>query len=328
MYNINATIKKLFHIYSFIDYQLLIFLKIDVRTKIMLNVLDIAFSGLISMEMILNITLSVIVGVFGVCLCFIYFKYKSAAKRSKPTIIQSPLPLSPIETDYRLYDIINEADMLDDHHLHHLQISSDYLDVISASSSTGSFKSTNFVNHDFPCQFAPCAKTKTRESIVDCSSLISGDSTLSSAAANQDATQDYLNPYTAVIKMSPPIKDEYLTLQTLHKTADKSPDNKTESTSKNEGILIYPLQPDVDILRQLYEHVGQTIKFAHYNSRRSFFKMRGHVSKSCQNLNEKNSFNSNQGVINMNSIEDTKLSCYQTFKCKSDSDVYCKHVLI
>lgn len=100
--------------------------------------------------MILNITLSVVVVVFGFGFFFIFYKYKSATK----TKTNYPLPESNhiIEMNDRFYDIINDAEMLDDQQLQQLQmqINSDYLDVIQGVNSTGSTKSKKKTEQRFP----------------------------------------------------------------------------------------------------------------------------------------------------------------------------------
>lgn len=115
--------------------------------------------------------------------------------------------------------------------------------------------------------------------------------------------------------MSPPQKREYLTLATVHTTDGNSTENQTETTVRNE-------QPDVDVLRQLYDHD----KIECSNSQWCFSKMKGHVSKSCEHLNIKRlqqKISSDKENKNTNAIDDSMLTCFNTFKCKSESDMYC-----
>lgn len=192
--------------------------------------------GQLSTEMISNVTLSVVVGVFGLCLCVIFCNYQSKRTRKNKAIIQSPIPPKAVNNhtigiEDRVYEVINDADVLDDQNLRQIQMhmSSDYLDAINASNSTGSGRSTFETNNNSPPQYLPCAETTNNESKFDGSPLASSVTSSSSGQFNDNTTQDYLNPYQPVIKITPPRKGEYLTLATIHTLDSNLPDFKTGS---------------------------------------------------------------------------------------------------
>ncbi|VDI43319.1 Hypothetical predicted protein [Mytilus galloprovincialis] len=270
--------------------------------------------GLLSTEIIVIFALSAIVIVFGVCLCFILYKYKLSQKKKKRTIIRSPIPPlpqndQPIASEYRLYDIINEADLLDDNDLQQIRKSADYLDVIS----TGSDDSSNMVNHD------PIALTNKQENC----SVSSGNHTSSSDENNQEVTEGYLNPYQPIIKMSPPTKKEYLTLATVHTIDSGVPDYKS-SKSKIEYETKDPLQMGQGSLRRLYANENCSMNIIYVNPKCCLTNMRGYVSMSCVLNIERPKMQ----ICSEKESQDTKShkeyshDYCNLFKTKSESDIF------
>lgn len=267
---------------------------------------------------------------FGVCLCFIFYKYKSATTRKKTKILQLPdIPLPKInhaiEIEDRFYDIINEADMLDDQQLHQMKImSSDYLDVISSLNRIEKVRNTKDVINDIQCQICPSNKSNNHESKANCNSLVSMDTTSSSSEDNQETTQDYLNPYQSVIKMSPTTKVEYLTLATVHRLDRSLPDFKTFSISQSE---FEPLKKHAKLQLNEYENYSNNLECI--DPKCCLSNVRKQVSMSCETLNDKRqtNINSKHSTACKNSTEDDKLDYYNIFKTKSESDIFCNHVL-
>ncbi|VDI43317.1 Hypothetical predicted protein, partial [Mytilus galloprovincialis] len=186
---------------------------------------DISVQGVLTTEIFIILTLSTgIVLVFGVCLCFIFYKYKSATKERKPTNNQLQIiPLPPhnnytVEIEERLYDIIEEEYMLDDQHLQQMQMQmgSDYLDVINETNSTETSESKTKEIPNVSSHSVPASKSQNTNK-NEKSSLLSSDSTSSNDEDRQETTEDYVNPYQPVLKMSPPKKGEYLTIPPLPK---------------------------------------------------------------------------------------------------------------
>lgn len=96
--------------------------------------MDIAIPEKPSREIITYYTLSLTGTVFGVWLCFRFYKYKTVTIRPKKTLVNSkPRSLrqssQDIEMEGSLYDIINDTDMLDDQGNQQLDIASDFVDV-------------------------------------------------------------------------------------------------------------------------------------------------------------------------------------------------------
>lgn len=161
--------------------------------------------------------------VFGVCLCFIFYKYKSATKERKPTNNQLQIiPLPPhndytVEIEERLYDIIEEEYMLDDHHLQQMQIIwlSDYLDVINETNSTETTESKTKEIPNVSSHSVPASKSQNTNK-NEKSSLFSRTvpHQMMKTARKQ---QKIMYPYQPVLKMSPPKKGKYLTIPPLPK---------------------------------------------------------------------------------------------------------------
>lgn len=183
---------------------------------------DIAISGLLSTEIVLHYTLTVMVVNFCVGLCFIFHKYKSAAKERRPTKIKSPVAQllqndNIIEMEDRLYDTIHDTDMIDDKNIQQVQIqmSPNNLDEVSESQFTESRGSTNEI-YDLSFQFLSSA-TKRDEHQLDSSSSIRGNHISSSDGNDQKVFQDNLNPHQQRIKMSSRKQKALKTLATIHK---------------------------------------------------------------------------------------------------------------
>lgn len=295
-----------------------------------------AISGSLSTEMIFNIALSVIVVLFGVCLCFIFYKVEFVAKWKRPTCFRSGIPQerqcdNSIEMDDRLYheyNIINDADVLDDLNLQRMQIqmSTDYIDVIRSSNSIASSKSKSEVSYGIPCQDLPSGGTKTYENNVDFRSWISGDSISSSSNEHQNTTQDYLNLYQPLLKVAQPKREEYLKLVSVNRTDSISVDYQTSVISTNEHALTHPLQLEACLLWQHYENEHVPIKFELTHFERFGSRIKGRVSKSCDNLASnrlQKKASSKKGDKLINSFE--YIAYNNTFRWKSESDIFCKH---
>lgn len=276
-------------------------------------------------------TLSGILLVFGVCLCFIFYKYKSAAKEKKQATDQLQIIPSTQQNDHavemeeRLYEIIEEQDMLDDHHLQQIRMrmASDYLDVINESNSTELFESKTKEIRHFSSQSVPTSNSKKTEK-NEISSLLSSDSTSSNDEDRQETTDNYENPYQPVLKMSPPKKGEYLTIPPLHEIDNSLNDNTTGDTEMHS---IHPRQLEVGVSIQLFEHKNLV------NCRRTYMyanllNIRKQVSVSCRSLNiDRPQFEISSKLKgkDINSTEDYRLQYYNIFKTKSESDIFCKH---
>lgn len=68
----------------------------------------------------------------GMCLCFVFYKCKTTGMRKKATMIKSTNQRSlNIEMEERVYNIIDDEDMLDDKEIHKMQIemSSDFFNL-------------------------------------------------------------------------------------------------------------------------------------------------------------------------------------------------------
>lgn len=78
----------------------------------------IGISDVLPREIIITyVTLPLIVVVLGICVCFIFYKYKTVGKMKKVTIIHPGNTLLPqhrqdIEIEERLYDTIGDTHML------------------------------------------------------------------------------------------------------------------------------------------------------------------------------------------------------------------------
>ncbi|VDI63679.1 Hypothetical predicted protein [Mytilus galloprovincialis] len=223
------------------------------------------FQGLLSREIIVYLTLSVLVLIFGICLCFIFYKYKTVNTKKKATITQAQNPSTTqnshnIEMEERLYDIIDDADLIEVQQLKDNQMSPDYLDAISGSNSTGSGEGKHVENTDNNFESLSTDQIKMLVNKVICSSLNKRESTSSSGEEHQDTKQDYLNPYQSVINTSPPNIREYLTLTTVHnKTGSSGIDNNLGSLSKNENILHRPIDLEEIGLHRPYEYENSSI---------------------------------------------------------------------
>lgn len=124
-----------------------------------------------------------------------------------------------IGMDQRVYDLIDETNMIDDQQLQQIQtwqMSPAYLDVISDSNISVCVGGKDLDTQESVCQSLSNTETKSHENNlrVDGSSLMSGDSS-SSDEYHQEKPMDYLNPYQPMIEMSPPKTREYLELATV-----------------------------------------------------------------------------------------------------------------
>lgn len=223
---------------------------------------------------------------------------------------------------YHEYNIINDADVLDDLHLQRsqIQMSTDYIDVISSSNSLTSSKNKSEVSYEIPCQDLPSGGTKKYDNNIDFRSLINSDTLSSFSDEHQNTTHDYLNLYQPLIKVSKPKREEYLKLASVDSI---SLYNKTNMISKNEYVLPHPLKLEACQLLQLYEHetVPNTCEFEQLQ--RFGSKIKGRPTKSCENL-AINHFQRNKSSgkddQHINSFEDRAYN--NTFKWKSESDIF------
>lgn len=286
---------------------------------------------MLTTEIIIILTLSGIVLVFGVCLCFISYKYKSAFKEKIQTINHVQiLPSSPhndygIEMEERLYDIIDETDMLDDHHIQQMQmqVTSDYLDVINESYSTEIFEIKTKENRHFPSQSVPTSKSKNADK-NESSSLFRSDSTSSNDEERQETTEDYVNPYQPVLKMSPPKIGDYLTIPTLHKIDSSFHD---DTNGEKENLSMHPRQLEMGASTRHFDYEN-LIKFGQRYMYTNLSNIRKQVSMSCKSLNTERlqtKMSSEQEVKDFNSTDDYRLHYQNIFKAKSESDIFFKH---
>lgn len=282
--------------------------------------------------MIFIIALAVVVVLFGICLFFLFYKYAFAAERKRPTLLESENTqehqrnhtINIEDRLYHFYNIINDADVVDDHHLQQIQISSDYVDVIRSSDSIASSKSKSEVSYDIPCEDLPSTGTKKYES--NGAFGISGVSISLDNNEHQDTAQDYVNLYQPLIKLSPPKREEYLTLATVNKTDDNSLDYNTNLISTKTCVLQHPHQ--LEILRQLHEYENFPIKFESRNIQRCDSNLIRQVSKSCGDLNVKRlqrKISSEKDDKHTNSTRKYMCAKNNTFKWKSESDIFCMH---
>ncbi|XP_071138314.1 uncharacterized protein [Mytilus edulis] len=290
------------------------------------------FQGLLSREIIVYLTLSVLVLIFGMCLCFLFYKYKTVNKKKKATITQSqnpsPTPNSHgIEMEERLYDVIDDADLIEEQKLKDNQMSPDYLDVISGSNSTGSGDGKTEENHENIFESLSTDQIKMLVNKVICSSLNNRESTSSSGEEHQETKQEYLNPYQSVIKTSPTNIREYLTLATVHNRTDNCMvDNKSDVLIKDENILQSPRDLEEIGLRRPYEYENSLIRVEYAVPQRCLSRIRGRETKSCENLNSnllkiKTSLGKDDKNVtsNVNSLE-----YYNLTRTRSESDIFCK----
>ncbi|CAG2195670.1 unnamed protein product [Mytilus edulis] len=294
------------------------------------------FQGLLSREIIVYLTLSVLVLIFGICLCFIFYKYKTVNKKKKATITQSqnpsPTPNSHnIEMEERLYDVIDDADLIEDQQLKDIQMSPDYLDVISGSNSTGSGEGKTVENHENNFESLSTDQIKMLVNKVICSSLNNRESTSSSGEDRPETKQDYLNPYQSVIKTSPPNIREYLTLATVHNRTDNSVvENKSDVFSTDKKILKDPKDLQEIGLRRPYEYENSSISVEYAVPQHCLSRNRGRETKSCENLNNirlKTKMSYRKVNENETSNKDDSLDYYNLTKTRSESDIFCQHSL-
>ncbi|VDI62315.1 Hypothetical predicted protein [Mytilus galloprovincialis] len=287
---------------------------------------NISVQGVLTTEiLIIILTLSGIVLVFGVCLCFIFYKYKSAAKEKKPPINQI-IPSPPhngyaIEMEERLYDLIDESNMIDDHHVQ--QMASVYLDVIDESINTMNYESQNKVILNFPSQSIPTAAVKHQENKNDSSSLLGSNSTSPNDEDRQETTEDYINPYQPVLKRSPPIKEDYLTIPPLHKIDSSFHD----TTGEKEKLFMHPRQLKLGASIRHFDYENMT-NFDQTNMYTNLSNIRKQESVSCKYLNFERlqtEMSSEQEVKVSNSTDDYRLHYHNLFKAKSESDIFFKH---
>lgn len=249
--------------------------------------------GLLSREIIVYSALSVLVIGFGICLCFVFLKYKTLTEKNKKNIVNInqtqnssiPQQIQTIENADRLYDIIDEEDILDDRRIQQMQMSSNYIDVIHDSNIRESCESKSFENQDNPCQLPPTHETQNQENNMkmDSRSLKSGDSTLSSDEYHQDLTQDYLNPYQPMIDISPPAERKYITIATAQSRVDN--DYKA-AIVRNENELQHPREVVKDAMTNLYDNYkSSSVSFGSNVSKYFSNREGGKESKSYENLN-------------------------------------------
>ncbi|VDI30460.1 Hypothetical predicted protein [Mytilus galloprovincialis] len=215
--------------------------------------------GLLSREIIVYSALSVLVSGFGICLCFVFLKYRTLTKKFIVTISQTqnsllPQQIQPGETADRLYDSINDDDILDNRRLQQMQISSNYLDTQNQDNNLNS----------------------------NSLSLKSGDSTSSSDEYQWDSTQDYLNPYQPMIDISPPVEHKYLTIATTQSRVDGH--YKDSEIVRNKHELQHPREVEKDIIAKCYGNYS-SVGFGS-NETKSVSNRKGvKESKSYENLN-------------------------------------------
>lgn len=77
----------------------------------------------------------------------------------------------------RLYDIIDDTDMLENHHVQQMQMSLDDLAVNNRSNSIRSHENKCVANLGTPCQCFSSADTEQHDMKEDCGSLQSVDNT-------------------------------------------------------------------------------------------------------------------------------------------------------
>ncbi|CAG2211265.1 unnamed protein product [Mytilus edulis] len=255
------------------------------------------------------------------------------AKWKRPTCFQSGIPQesqcnNSIEMDdrpYHAYNIINDEDVVDDLHLQRMQVqmSTEYMDVIRSSNSIASSKSKSETSYDTPCQdLLSGEKSKNN---VDFRSWISGDIISSSSDEHQNTTQDYLNLYQPLIKVSQPKREEYLKLEPVNRIDRNSLNYKTSVISENEYIFPHSLQLGTCLLWQLHEHENFQVKSEFGHFQRLCSKIKGRVSKSCENLainRLQKKTSSEKDDKFRNSSEDHAFN--NTFKWKSESDIFWK----
>lgn len=100
---------------------------ITIRKKML-----IAISGPLSGDIVVYYTISAIVAVFIICICFVVYKCRTG---SKTTIRQSKITSLPrysknVTNEERVYNIIVDEDMLDDESIQKMQMemSSEFVD--------------------------------------------------------------------------------------------------------------------------------------------------------------------------------------------------------
>lgn len=244
---------------------------------------------------------------------------------------QNPAPTlnsHHIEMEERLYDIINDADMLDEQQLKEIQMSADYLDVICGSNSSGSGEGPNADTNENIFKSLSANQMKILVDKVICSSLNNSESTFSSGDDRPETTQDYLNPYQSVIKTSPPSIREYLTLATVHNRTESTEfDKQSGSLSNNENILQDPKDLEEIGLRQPYKYENFSISVGYADYQNCLSSKRERESKSCENLKRYSAkktepFGKDDKRIASN--EDNNFDYYNVFKTKSESNIFCK----
>ncbi|VDI45554.1 Hypothetical predicted protein, partial [Mytilus galloprovincialis] len=218
---------------------------------------------LLSREIIAYSALSVLVIGFGICLFFVLLKYNTLSKKYIVTISQTqnssvPQQIQTIEIADRLYDIINEEDILDDRRIQQMQMSSNYLDVIHDSNTRERCESKSFENQDDPCQLLSIDQTQNQENNLKSDSrfLKSGDSTSSSDEFHKDLIQDYLNPYQPMIDISPPEERKYLTIAKAHSRIDGN--YKDSEVVTNEYELQHPREMEKNAMTNLQDNYNSS----------------------------------------------------------------------
>lgn len=197
---------------------------------------DITISGLSSTEIMSHCTLTVMIVNFSVGLCFIFYKYESATKEKRPTIIKSLIaPLFQndhiIEMEDRVYDIIQDTDMLDDQNIQQVQIqlSPDYF----SESHCNECKESKNKLYDFSFQSLSSA-TKRDEHQSDCSASINGDNTSSSDENYQKVFPDNLNLHQQSVEMSFPRQKSLIAHASVHTIDTSVIEEKTKAAPLTE----------------------------------------------------------------------------------------------
>lgn len=171
------------------------------------NIYYISISDLLSRKIITYYTLTLIVVVTGIWLCFLFYKYKTkVTKKKKSKIIQAQKLLLPnisrtIEIEESPYDDINDTDMLGV--IEQMDISSDNLDVIRRLNSTAIGE-----------HFSSCDEGQNR------------------------SKQNYFKQ--PVMKMTTPKNEDYITHATVHRIESRVPDTRIQqpNTPRKDALRL------------------------------------------------------------------------------------------
>lgn len=224
----------------------------------------------------------------GICLCIMFYKYKTKVTqkrkaKQKHLLLQNS---QNIEMEKSLYDNIDETDMLG--LIEQIEIASDRIDVMIESNSTGSGENTSALDE-----------------------------------GQNERKNDFVNQ--SVIKITPLVISEYLTQATVHCSLSESERN---TVFEHGCILQHLNAQKNDTLRLPHEYDTSSINAKQTVPVMCFSNNPERVSRSCDNLNTAKLITCTGSYDqNTISAEENMLASYNISKTKSESDIFCNQIV-